>query len=68
MTIEGSTQGDISGGACSPDSIGSMSKESHVDEIIVQSFLGDIIVPKDPQSGQPSGQRVHEVFPHRTHW
>ena len=62
MTIEGSTQGDISAGACSPDSIGSMSKKSHADEIIVQSFLGEIMVPKDPQSGQPSGQRVHKGF------
>jgi type VI secretion system secreted protein Hcp len=62
MTIEGSTQGDISGGACTADSVGSMSKESHKDEILVQSFVGDIMVPKDPQSGQPSGQRVHEGF------
>lgn len=62
MTIEGSTQGDISGGACTPDSIGTLSKSSHEDEIMVQAFMGDIIVPKDPQSGQPSGQRVHEGF------
>lgn len=62
MTIEGANQGDISGGACSADSIGTLSKASHEDEIMVQAFMGDIIVPKDPQSGQPSGQRVHEGF------
>jgi type VI secretion system secreted protein Hcp len=62
MTIEGSSQGDISGGACTPDSIGTLSKSSHEDEIMVQAFTDDIIVPKDPQSGQPSGQRVHEGF------
>ncbi|MBC3766675.1 Hcp family type VI secretion system effector [Neptunicella marina] len=62
MTIEGATQGDISAGACSADSIGTLSKSSHEDEIMVQAFSGDIIVPKDPQSGQPSGQRVHDGF------
>ena len=59
LTIEGANQGDLSGGASSADSIGTMSKASHEDEIQIQGFTSDIQVPRDPQSGQPTGQRVH---------
>ena len=60
MTLKGETQGDISAGASSADSIGTQSKSSHEDEIQVQGVSGHIFVPTDPQSGQPSGQRVHD--------
>jgi len=36
-----------------------MSKSSHEDEIQVQAFKLNITVPKDPQSGQPTGTRIH---------
>lgn len=62
MTIEGSNQGDMSGGASSADSLGTLSQESHKDEITVIALDGHVFVPTDPQSGQPSGQRVHEAL------
>lgn len=62
MTIEGTTQGDMSAGASSPDSLGTLSQTAHEDEITVVSLEGNVFVPTDPQSGQPSGQRVHEAL------
>lgn len=59
MTIEGANQGDMSSGASSADSIGTMSKASQEDTIQVQEFELGISVPTDPQSGQPTGQRIH---------
>jgi type VI secretion system secreted protein Hcp len=60
MTIEGANQGDISSGASSADSIGTLSKASQENAIQVQEFEMVVTVPKDPQSGQPTGQRVHK--------
>lgn len=36
--------------------------EGHEDEILVQEIKHRVTVPTDPQSGQPSGQRVHKPF------
>lgn len=60
MTIEGASQGDISGGAMSEESVGIVYQEDHADEILVQAFSHNIIIPRDPQSGQPTGQRIHQ--------
>ncbi len=60
MTIEGETQGDITEGANSEESIGNDFQEEHADEFLVQAFEHNISVPVNPQSGQPSGQRVHK--------
>lgn len=60
MTIEGETQGEISSGGCSEASIGTLSKEDQEDTIQVQAFHHSIWLPKDPQSGQPTGQRIHD--------
>ncbi len=60
MTIEGSNQGPITQGAFTEDSVGNTYQEGHEDEILVQAFDHTVTVPTDPQSGQPTGQRVHK--------
>ena len=62
IAIEGETQGLITSGACTSDSIGDSYVEGHEDEMLVQFFDHVVTVPTDPQSGQPSGQRVHKPF------
>jgi len=60
IKIEGSTQGLITKGAFTPESIGNSYQKGHEDESLVKAFSHNISIPRDPQSGQPSGQRVHE--------
>ncbi len=60
MSIEGVTQGMITEGALSEESVGSLYQEGHDDSFIVQAFEHKIIIPRDVQSGQPSGVRVHQ--------
>lgn len=62
ISIEGESQGLITAGASSPDSIGDSFVEGHEDEMMVQQFSHVVTVPTDPQSGNPSGQRVHKPF------
>ena len=59
LTLSGANQGDMSSGATGADSIGTMSKSDHENEIQVQAFKLNMTVPKDPQSGQPTGRRIH---------
>ncbi len=60
--IEGSTQGQITQGAFTEESVGNIWVEGHEDEIMAQEIDHVITIPRDPQSGQPSGQRVHKPF------
>jgi len=60
MKIEGMTQGLITQGAFTPASVGNIYVEGHEDEFIVQAFNHEVIIPRDLQSGQPTGQRVHQ--------
>ncbi len=60
MKIEGVNQGLITSGAFTADSVGNIYQEGHEDEFIVQAFNHEVILPRDPQSGQPTGQRVHK--------
>ena len=60
ISIEGQTQGNITAGAFTSDSVGNIYVEGHEDEVLVQEFSHVVTVPTDPQSGQPSGQRVHK--------
>lgn len=60
LTINGNRQGLISAGAFTADSVGNTYQEGHEDQILVQAFSHQIIIPRDPQSGQPTGQRVHK--------
>ncbi len=62
IKIEGSTQGLISSGASTEASIGNRYQAGHEDEIMAQEVAHIVTVPTDPQSGQPSGQRVHKPF------
>ena len=55
MTIAGATQGDISAGAMSAESVGTMSNRAQEDAIQIQEFELDVQIPTDPQSGQPTG-------------
>ncbi|WP_339446908.1 Hcp family type VI secretion system effector [Pseudomonas sp. EA_5y_Pfl2_R50] len=60
MSITGEKQGLITAGAFTADSVGNTFQEGHEDEVMVQAFHHDVIIPRDPQSGQPTGQRVHK--------
>jgi len=62
ISIEGSNQGKITAGAFTEDSVGNVYVEGHEDEIMAQEVSHIVTVPVDPQSGQPSGQRVHKPF------
>ncbi len=59
MSVEGSTQGNISENAFTEGSVGNVYQEGHENEILVQAFRHEVMIPRDPQSGQPTGQRVH---------
>jgi type VI secretion system secreted protein Hcp len=60
ISIHGKTQGHITKGAFTADSVGNVFVEGHEDEILAQEIDHAIGTPTDPQSGQPSGQRVHK--------
>ncbi|MCO7567087.1 Hcp family type VI secretion system effector [Pseudomonas sp. S 311-6] len=62
IVIEGTTQGLITAGAFTPDSVGNVYVEGHENEILAQEIKHQVTVPTDPQSGQPAGQRVHKPF------
>ena len=62
ISIEGKTQGNITAGAFTSDSVGNIFVQGHEDEMLVQEFQHVVTVPTDPQSGQPAGQRVHKPF------
>ncbi len=59
MSITGTKQGLITAGAFTEDSVGNTYQEGHEDQVMVQGFNHEVIIPRDPQSGQPTGQRVH---------
>ncbi|VVP22269.1 Major exported protein [Pseudomonas fluorescens] len=60
MMLQGSKQGLITAGTFTEDSVGNIYQLGHEDEILVQAFDHQVIIPRDPQSGQPTGQRVHK--------
>jgi len=60
ISINGKTQGNITKGAFTADSVGNVYVEGHEDQILVQEIEHRVTTPTDPQSGQPSGQRVHK--------
>jgi type VI secretion system secreted protein Hcp len=60
MTIELADKGDISEGACSEDSIGTMAVEAKEDTIQVQAFNQVIHLPVVPSQGKASGPRIHK--------
>jgi type VI secretion system secreted protein Hcp len=60
LTIVGATQGPITQNALTPESVGNIWQEAHKNEILVQAFNHEVLLPTDPQSGQPTGPRVHQ--------
>lgn len=62
ISIEGITQGNITAGSFTAESVGNVYVEGHEDEILVQEVNHTVTVPTDPQSGQPAGQRTHKPF------
>ena len=62
LTLEGETQGLISQGATTFDSITNEWQAGHEDEVMVQAFSHSVITPRDPQSGNPTGTRIHQPF------
>ncbi|MGD9157599.1 MAG: Hcp family type VI secretion system effector [Desulfobacteraceae bacterium] len=60
LTIEGVKQQKITEGTFTEDSVGNIYQDDHADEILVEAFNHTVTVPTDPQSGQPTGQRVHK--------
>ena len=60
MEVEGVTQGMISAGASSEASLGDKAVEGHDTEMVVLSAEHTIVIPRDAQSGQPSGSRLHQ--------
>lgn len=60
LSVEGTKQGLITSGTFTQDSVGNIYQEGHEDQILVQAFDHQVIIPRDPQSGQPTGQRVHK--------
>lgn len=59
LSLEGATQGNITADAFTADSVGNVYVEGHENEMLIQQVNHAITVPTDPQSGQPTGQRVH---------
>lgn len=59
LAITGATQGNISKSAFTADSVGNIFQDGHEDEVFCQSLRYQVTVPRDPQSGQVTGQRVH---------
>jgi type VI secretion system secreted protein Hcp len=60
IKITGATQGEITKGASTADSIGNRWQEGHEDEALVLSFQSNAVVPRDPNSGTAIGTRRHE--------
>lgn len=60
ISIKGSTQGLITEGAFTPESVGNSYQKGHENEAFIKGFSHNISIPRDPQSGQPSGQRIHD--------
>lgn len=60
LEIEGEKQGKITAGTFTEDSVGNIYQEGHEDQILVEGFLHQVTLPRDVQSGQPTGQRMHK--------
>ena len=59
LSVEGEAQGNLSQGATTEDSVGGSYQAGHEDEIMVVAWAHNVMIPRDPASGQPTGARVH---------
>ena len=60
LKVTGAKQADITEGAGTMLSVGNMYTAAHPDESRIIEINHSLMIPKDPQSGQPTGQPVHE--------
>jgi type VI secretion system secreted protein Hcp len=60
ISMKGERQGLLTAGNFTESSVGNIYQEGHEDEALVQAFEHNVIIPRDPQSGQATGQRVHK--------
>ncbi|MFP3517955.1 Hcp family type VI secretion system effector [Pseudomonas sp. SIMBA_077] len=60
MSVTGEKQGLITAGAFSDESVGNSHQIGHENEVMIQGFNHDVTIPRDSQSGQPTGQRIHK--------
>lgn len=60
MSVTGEKQALITNEAFTADSVGNSYQEGHENQVMVQAFSHQVIIPRDPQSCQPTGQRVHK--------
>ncbi len=54
MSLTGKTQGNISQGCCT--------MEGRKDTILCQALNHEVYIPRDPQTGLPTGKRVHNAL------
>lgn len=66
ISIEGKTQGNITAGAFTSDSVGNIFVQGHEDEMLVQEFQHVVTVPTDPptirsacRSACPQAVQIH---------
>lgn len=59
IKITSETRGVLTLNNFTKESVGSIYQEGHTDQAMVQAYSHTITIPRDPQSGQPTGQRVH---------
>ncbi len=60
LSITGAKQGNISQGAFNSQSVGNIYQAGHEDTCLIEAMSCDVMIPRDPQSGQPTGMRVHQ--------
>ena len=62
IEIKGKVQGKITKGAFTKESVGNIYQQGHEDQILVQEIEHEITTAVDPQSGMPTGRRIHKPF------
>ena len=62
VSIEAETRGLLTNGCNTEASIGVSAQTPYSDESTVKGYSHNITIPRDPLSGQPSGQRIHSPF------
>lgn len=59
LDLVGIKQGHISKDAFTEESVGNIFQDGHTDQIFIYALAHTLNIPTDPQSGQPTGQRMH---------
>jgi len=59
MSVEGVTQGNITEGATTAESVGNIYQSGHENETMIKAFTHNITIARNATTGQPTGQRTH---------